>query len=104
MIKAKSPVISPIVSLTLSFLASAHHWLHMTILFILGSSTNMMSTMNQLFWLRRFMIIMTLAIIAFTAYRLIKHRCSNKVVIVLNVISTLASLGFILYTLLTFGW
>lgn len=102
--KSKNPVLPPILSIILSFLASSHHWLHMMILLLLGSSTNIMPTMQNLLWLRRFMIIVTLITVLFTVYRLIKHRCSNKTVIVFNVGSILVSLGFMLYTLLTFGW
>ncbi|TLS52162.1 hypothetical protein FE782_12465 [Paenibacillus antri] len=104
MSKSKHPVVSPIVSMLLSALASSHHWLHMTVLFILGNAANTMSTMQNMLWLRRSMIVMTLIIVVFTAYRLIKHHCTNKIVITINVISILVSLGFVLYTLLAFGW
>lgn len=104
MVKVRNPIVSPVVSLLLSFFASSHHWLHMTILLLLGNSTNMMSTMQNLLWLRRFMIIMTVIMIFFTIYRLIKHRCTHKIALIFNVVSILASLGFIFYTLLTFGW
>ncbi|MUT67926.1 hypothetical protein [Paenibacillus sp. NEAU-GSW1] len=104
MAKVKTPVVSPIISVILSILAASHHWLHMIILLFLGSSASMMSTMQNMLWLRRFMIVVTMATILFTVYRLLKHRCSNKAVIALNLISGLVSLGFIFYTLLTFGW
>lgn len=91
-------------SILFSFLASSHHWIHMGILLLLGGTTNMMTTMSGVIWIRRFMILMTLATVLFSIYRLFKHRCKEFWMISLTVISVLLSSYFIYYTLVDFGW
>lgn len=104
MINKKSQAATSVLSFVLSFLASSHHWLHMGILLILGGSTNIMATMSALVWVRRLMIVATLITAFISVYRLFKHRCKEPWVISLTTVSTLLSLGFILYTLSQFGW
>ncbi len=43
---SKLQLLTSIGSIILSFIASSHHWLHMTILFVLGSSTGAMASMS----------------------------------------------------------
>lgn len=93
-----------VISVILSFFASSHHWLHMSVLLLLGGSTEVMAAMQGFLWLRRFMIIMTVATVFFSIYRLIRHRCKEKWVVGLTSFSALLSVGFVLYTLLDFGW
>ena len=102
--KAKSPVIPPVISVVLSFVASSHHWLHMTVLLVLGGSANRMAAMQNMIGLRRLMIVISLLLMIFTVYRLIRHRCTRKSVVAFNGLSILVSLGFIAYTLGAFGW
>lgn len=104
MINKKGQAATSLSSLILSFLASSHHWLHMGILLLLGTSTSMMATMSAVFWIRRFMIIATSITIFISVYRLYKHRCKMPWVISLTALSTVISLGFIFYTLIYFGW
>jgi hypothetical protein len=99
-----SQAATSILSLLFSFLASSHHWLHMGILMLLGSSTNVMATMSGVIWIRRFMIVMTFATILYSLYRLAKHRCKETWVIILTVISVLLSSYFVIVTLFNFGW
>jgi hypothetical protein len=93
-----------LLSILFSFVASSHHWLHMGILMLLGSSTNVMTTMSGVIWIRRFMIVMTLATILFSIYRLIKHRCKEPWIVSLTIVSVLLSSYFIIVTLMNFGW
>ena len=104
MINKKGQAVTNIFSFAFSFLASSHHWLHMGILLFLGGSTNMMGTMSAVVWIRRFMIIATLLTVFISIYRLYKHRCKEPWVVSLTALSTVLSLGFILYTLNHFGW
>lgn len=95
-------------SLILSFLASSHHWIHMAILMLMsgsmGSMSMMAGTMPAVVWFRRFMIIATIFTVAYSIYRLVKHNCKDKRIIGFTVVSALISIGFVLYTLITFGW
>jgi hypothetical protein len=100
----KTTTLAPIASLLLSFLASSHHWLHMGILFVLGGSTGMMHMMSSLIWVRRLMLIMSLAMMLVSLFRMYKHRCRNTWIIGLNVGAALFTLSFITYTLIEFGW
>jgi hypothetical protein len=100
----RSQVTTSLFSVILSFIASSHHWLHMGILLLLGGSTNMMSMMSGVVWIRRFMIIATLFTVCFSIYKLKKHRCREISIISLTAFSVLLSLGFISYTLIDFGW
>ncbi|SFA86584.1 MULTISPECIES: hypothetical protein [unclassified Bacillus (in: firmicutes)] len=93
-----------ISSILLSFLASSHHWIHIGILLLLGGSTNAMTTMSGVIWVRRIMIIMTLATMIFSIYRLFKHRCKEFWINALTVLSVAISLFFVSYTLMNFGW
>jgi hypothetical protein len=104
MINKKSQATTSVLSFVLSFLASSHHWLHMGILLLLGGSTNMMATTTTIVWVRRFMIVATMITAIVSVYRLFKHRCKLPWVISLTAVSTLLSLGFIIYTLSQFGW
>lgn len=104
MINKKGQTATNVFSIVFSFLASSHHWLHMVILLLLGGSTNMMTTMSTMIWIRRFMIVATLITAFISIYRLYKHRCKEVWLLSLTVISTVISLGFILYTLIYFGW
>jgi hypothetical protein len=104
MINKKRQVMTNVFSFVLSFLASSHHWLHMGILLLLGGSTNMMATTSAVLWIRRFMILATLATAFISIYRLYKHRCKEPWIVSLTALSTVLSLGFIFYTWRQFGW
>ncbi|MBM7662929.1 hypothetical protein JOC85_003740 [Bacillus mesophilus] len=91
-------------SIGLSFIASSHHWLHMGLLMLLGGSTNMMATMNGVMWIRRVMIVETLVTALYSVYRLMKHRSREPLTMVFTGFSVLLSFGFIIYTLVDFGW
>ncbi|NRD78520.1 hypothetical protein HPT25_14230 [Bacillus sp. BRMEA1] len=93
-----------IFSVLFSFLATSHHWIHMGILMLLGGSTNMMAAMSGVLWIRRFMILITLATTLLSIYRLFKHHCKEIWMIALTVIAGLVSLYFIYSTLTNFGW
>jgi hypothetical protein len=101
---SKSQLVTSIGSMILSFIASSHHWLHMAILFVLGSSTSMMASMSSIIWVRRFMIIATLITTIFSLYRLSKHKHMSAVMKSITIVSAVISLGFVVYTLFTFGW
>ncbi|QMV39942.1 hypothetical protein [Cohnella cholangitidis] len=101
---SKQQAATSVFSLVFSFLASSHHWLHMGVLMLLGSSSNMMETMSAMLGIRRFMIVATVVTIVFAVYRLIKHRCKNYWVISLTALSTIISASFIARTLIDFGW
>lgn len=102
--RTKRSIISSVLSVALAAVASSHHWLHMAVLFFLGGSAHMMGTMSYMIWLRRLMIAVTLITVLFAIYRLIKHRCANKIMLVFQCVSIAISLGFITYTLIAFGW
>ncbi|MDF2962125.1 MAG: hypothetical protein K0S39_3860 [Paenibacillus sp.] len=93
-----------IFSFLFSILASSHHWLHMGVLLLLGGSANMMSTMSTMLWLRRLMIAATLITVIISLYRLYVHRCKSLWVLISVALSTVLSLGFLVYTLVQFGW
>lgn len=97
-------VITSVFSLVFSVIASSHHWLHMGILLLLGGSTSMMATMAGIMAIRRFMIIATLVTTLFSIYRLTRHRHMSKLMIALTVLSSVISIGFIIYTIANFGW
>jgi hypothetical protein len=99
-----SNVATSVLSIIFSVIASSHHWLHMLILLILGSSTNMMVGMSEILWLRRAMVIATLITSIYSIYRLNKHKHMPTWMKVMNSSSVLISLGFLLYTLIKFGW
>jgi hypothetical protein len=100
----KNQTTTSMLSFIFSFLASSHHWLHMGILLLLGGSTNMMATMSAALWIRRVMIIATMITMFVSIYRLFKHRCKVSWVIIMTIVSAVISLGFIIYTLVKFGW
>ncbi|MDQ0900741.1 MULTISPECIES: hypothetical protein [unclassified Paenibacillus] len=100
----KSQTATSILSFIFSFLASSHHWLHMGILLLLGGSTNMMATMSAALWIRRIMIIATIITMLVSMYRLFKHKSKVPWVIIMTFLSATISLGFIMYTLVKFGW
>ncbi len=91
-------------SIIFSIIASSHHWLHMGILLILGSSTNMMATMTGVIWLRRVMILATIITTIYSVYRLIKHRHMPIWFKAITIVSSLVSIGFIVYTINNYGW
>lgn len=97
-------VSSSVASIIFSIIASSHHWLHTVILFVLGSSTNMIVDMSGLLWTRRAMIMITLIMSIYSVYRLIKHKHMPLLMRVINTLSVLISLGFIFYTIFNFGW
>lgn len=99
-----SQVAPSIFSVLLSIIASSHHWIHMGILLILGSSTNVMVGMSEVLWIRRFMIVATLITALYTLIKLVKHKKAPVSMKLLNLFSIIISLGFIFYTLVTFGW
>jgi len=101
---AKSQLTTSITSLLLALLASSHHWLHMTVLFLLGSQTSMMATMSSMVWLRRLMIVATAITIGVSLYRMLRHKGCSNVMKSVTIISAILSVGFIVYTLATFGW
>jgi len=76
----------------------------MAILFAMGSTTGMMATMSTMFWVRRFMIVATLLTTIFSLYRMAKHRGMPVVMKAVTIVSAVISLGFVGYTLITFGW
>jgi hypothetical protein len=104
MLSRKSQTTTGILSLILSFLATSHHWLHMGILLLLGGSTNMMTAMSAVLWLRRFMIAMTILTVLISVYRLYRHRCKDTWIIAMTILSVVISVGFVSYTLYHFGW
>jgi hypothetical protein len=104
MLSRKSQTTTGLLSLILSFLASSHHWLHMGILLLLGGSTNVMTAMSAVLWLRRFMIVMTLLTVMISVYRLYRHRCKDTWNIALTFLSVVISVGFVTYTMYHFGW
>jgi hypothetical protein len=104
MLSRKSQTTTGLLSLILSFLASSHHWLHTGILLLLGGSTNMMTTMSAVLWLRRLMIVMTILTVLISVYRLYRHRCKDTWIIALTSFSIVISVGFVTYTLYHFGW
>ncbi|HZG15423.1 MAG TPA: hypothetical protein VE710_10410 [Candidatus Bathyarchaeia archaeon] len=101
---SKTQLTTSIASLLLAFLASSHHWLHMTVLFLVGSQTSMMATMSSMVWLRRLMIAVTAITIGVSLYRLLRHKGCSKAMKYVTIISAILSVGFIVYTLVTFGW
>lgn len=70
----------------------------------MGSMSLMSGTMPAIVWFRRIMIFATVATVAFSIYRLIRHQCKDKNMIIITVGSAVLSIGFILYTLINFGW
>jgi hypothetical protein len=99
-----STVAASFSSIIFSVIASSHHWLHTLILLVLGSSTNMMVGMSEILWLRRAMVIATLITSVYSIYSLNKHKHMPVWMKVMNTLSVLISLGYILYTFINFGW
>jgi len=92
-------------SLVLSFLASSHHWIHMVIIMLLGGSMSIMAgTMPAIVWFRRVMVLATFLTVAFSVYRLFRHKCKDTKVIAVTVVSAVISIGVAIYTLVSFGW
>ncbi|WP_248928799.1 hypothetical protein [Paenibacillus hamazuiensis] len=104
MINGKTQTTASAASLVLAFLASSHHWLHMGLLMLLGGGAHGMGDMSALLWVRRFMMVMTLAMVVWSVYRLVRHRCRKAPIIAVTAVSAVLSLGFIIYTLVQFGW
>jgi hypothetical protein len=102
--RTASNVATSLTSIIFSIIASSHHWLHTLILLVLGSSTNMMVGMSEILWLRRAMVVATLITSIYLIYRLMKHNHMPTWMKVMNSLSVLISFGFILYTLIKFGW
>ncbi|WP_426451543.1 hypothetical protein ACP26L_05510 [Paenibacillus sp. S-38] len=96
----KGSAAAGVFSFVFSLIASSHHWIHMGILFVLGGSTNMMSTVTGI---RRFMITATLATAFFSLYSLLKHPHRKRSATWVTFASTLLSLGLVAYTLLQMG-
>jgi hypothetical protein len=99
-----STVAASVSSIIFSVIASSHHWLHMLILLVLGSSTNVMVGMSEILWLRRAMMITAVITSIYSIYRLKKHKHMPTWIKAMNALSVLISLGFIIYTLIKFGW
>ncbi|WP_052948078.1 hypothetical protein [Aneurinibacillus tyrosinisolvens] len=102
--KMATTVATSLSSILFSIIASSHHWLHVGILFLLGSSTNMMATMSGVLWVRRTMIIATFITAIYSGYRLSKHKHMPVWMKVMTSLSVLISFGFVIYTLYKFGW
>ena len=101
----RTAVRSSIGGLVLSVLASSHHWLHMLILMTMsGSMAAMQGTTSGVVWFRRLMILGTIAMIAISTYRLMRHTETGRSAVWFSVVSSVASLGFISYSLIEFGW
>lgn len=98
-----STVAASVSSIIFSILASSHHWLHMGILLILGSSTNMMVSMSGILWLRRVMVIASVITAMYSLYRLKKNIHMPIWMKAMTIVSIIITFGFILYTLITFG-
>lgn len=64
----------------------------------------MMATMSAALWIRRIMIIATIITMLVSMYRLFEHKCKVPWVIIMTILSTAISLGFIMYTLVKFSW
>ncbi len=64
----------------------------------------MMATMSAALWIRRIMIIATIITMLVSMYRLLKHKYKVRWVIIMTILSAAISLGFIMYTLVKFGW
>jgi hypothetical protein len=99
-----STIATSVSSLIFSIIASSHHWLHLGILLLLGSSTNMMAAMTGILWLRRGMVIATLITSAYSIYRLTKHKQMPVWMKGTTFLSILISFGFMIYTLIQYGW
>lgn len=81
----------------------------MVILMLMSGSMGSMSmmagsTMPAVVWFRRFMIVATFLTAGYSIYRLIHHNCRDKRIIGFTIVSALVSIGFVLYTLIDFGW
>lgn len=100
----KTQLASSILSVVFSFIASSHHWLHMSILFLLGGSTSTLASMSGVIWVRRLMIAVTVFTTAFSIRSLYKQRNMPNYMKYLTLLSTTISVGFVLYTLISFGW
>jgi len=102
---AAGPAATPVLSVVLSVLASSHHWLVMGIVLLLGGGMGTMgAAMLGILWLRRLMIVATLAMVALTAYRLTKGHYRGRGAVAVNIGAALVSLAFVGYTVSQFGW
>ncbi|WP_051251347.1 hypothetical protein [Paenibacillus harenae] len=102
--EAATTVAASVSSIIFSIIAASHHWLHMLILLVLGSSTNIMVGMPEMNWLRKAMILATFITALYSIYRLIKHKHMPAWMKGMTYVSVLTSLGFSIYTLYRFGW
>ncbi|HJV45920.1 MAG TPA: hypothetical protein VJ824_09375 [Bacillota bacterium] len=100
----KSQTTASVFSIIMSFLASSHHWIHMSMIMLMGGSSSMIGAMSGIIWVRRVMIIVTFLSMGFSIMHLLHHGCREKKMIVMTGISVLISLGFVGYTVMRFGW
>lgn len=100
----KSQLASSILSVFFSFIASSHHWLHMGILFLVGGSTSTLAMTTGILWVRRLMIVITLLTAGFSIRKLYKQKSMPYYMKGFTILSTMISVGFIFYTLITSGW
>jgi hypothetical protein len=103
-VSRKTQVSSSILSVLFAFIASSHHWLHMSILFLLGGSTSALATMSGILWVRRLMIVITLLTTAFSIRKFYTQRNMPNYIKLLTLVSAVISIGFVIYTLFNFGW
>lgn len=100
----KTQATTSILSLVLSILASSHHWIHMTVLMLMGSSAGMAAMMSHLAWLRRLFIIASVVMVVVSVVHLSRHGSKGKWMIIMVSLSAVISLGLVGYTVYAYGW
>ena len=96
-------------SLVLSFLATSHHTIHIALMMLMTGSMGSMSMMSgsaspAIVWFRRVMVVATFVTAGFSVYRLLRHRCKERWTVTVTVVSSVLSIGFVVYTLVNVGW
>ncbi|WP_139491926.1 hypothetical protein [Brevibacillus dissolubilis] len=64
----------------------------------------MMASMAGMLWLRRLMIVATILALGFTVHYMYQHGFRNRWLGGLNILSAVISIGFVYYSLDSFGW
>ncbi len=97
-------IVANIISILLAIITASHHWMHLLILMILGTSTSMMAMMSTFIWVRRLMILVTVITSLYSLYQLFTNKLHTNFLRVFTLISVVGTMLLVVYSFISFGF